>query len=157
MIKNLSPGFLLMFSIFTATGQEDKPLIQLKLLNGVWNTAINGKTIYESWKTVNPKLMTGMSYSIRGADTIVFEQTKIVDENNQVAYLARARNQNQGREVSFKLISSANKTFIFENPEHDFPQRVIYQLVSADSLHAWIEGKYQGKGSREDYYYRRMK
>jgi hypothetical protein len=29
----------------------------------------------------------------------------------------------------------------FANPEHDFPQRILYRRVGADSLIARIEGK----------------
>ncbi|MGH8854313.1 MAG: hypothetical protein ACREWI_08545 [Telluria sp.] len=33
---------------------------------------------------------------------------------------------------------------MFENPAHDFPQRIIYRRVGDTGLHARIEGK--GKG-----------
>ena len=157
MLRKTPAGFLLMISILNALGQENKPFSQLQELNGVWIAVVQGKTIYESWKTDKPNKMSGMSYSIHGADTLVFEQTKIVIQNDRIAYLATVKNQNQGREVSFKLVSSENKTFVFQNAEHDFPQQVIYQFASADSLHAWIAGKYKGKDSREDYYYKRLK
>jgi hypothetical protein len=35
--------------------------------------------------------------------------------------------------------ASANEV-VFENPEHDFPKRIGYRLVSADSLEAWVDG-----------------
>jgi len=142
---------------FIAVGQENKPFNELKQLQGVWKTEVGGKTVYESWKMISDHEMEGMSYKITNADTIIFEQTRIVEQHHKLDYLARVKNQNQGKEVAFKLVSSANKIFIFENPEHDFPQRVVYQLISNDSLHAWIDGKYQGRATKEDYYYSRQK
>ena len=147
---------IFLISSLIATCQENSIIKQLQQLNGLWKTGTAEKTIYESWQTISDMEMDGKSYKIKATDTIIFEQTKIVEKNNEVNYIAKVSNQNGGKEVPFKLISSANQTFIFENPEHDFPQRVIYQLVSKDSLHAWIEGKYKGKDGREDYYYARV-
>src|SRR5882724_7047092 len=135
-----------------AMGQHIELFNQLQQLNGVWKTEVKGKTIFESWKLINDHEMSGMSYRIKNTDTVVFEQTRIVYRDSQLFYIAKVKNQNDGQEVAFKLISSTNKTFIFENPEHDFPQRVAYQFISADSVHAWIDGKYRGKEMKEDYY-----
>jgi hypothetical protein len=35
--------------------------------------------------------------------------------------------------------------FIFENKEHDFPQKIIYHFVSESKLNASIEGEEMGK------------
>jgi hypothetical protein len=48
--------------------------------------------------------------------------------------------------VPFKLISDENKKAVFENPEHDFPQRVIYVLNADGSMTALVEGKMRGQG-----------
>jgi hypothetical protein len=44
---------------------------------------------------------------------------------------------------------------VFENAEHDFPQRVGYERSSADSLKAWIEGSDKGQPRRIEFAYRR--
>ena len=45
---------------------------------------------------------------------------------------------------------------IFENPAHDFPQRVIYRRCGAE-LCARIEGTLQGKARSFEWRYSRMK
>jgi hypothetical protein len=55
------------------------------------------------------------------------------------------------------MISSDSNNFIFENKEHDFPQRIIYHIVNKDSVHAWIEGTHDGKAGREDYFFARVR
>ena len=135
---------------------QSKVKIQaLQALQGTWKTGKDANTLYESWIMKNDHELSGKSYKIRGADTVVFEETRIVEDAGQLSYLAKVRNQNQGKEVPFKLISSANNKFVFENLEHDFPQRVIYQFTAKDSLHAWIEEKVDGVEKREDFYYGR--
>lgn len=144
---------------FSAVNQQQNEDIfdQLRQLKGTWKTMVNGKTIFETWNLQSEIEMSGMSYKLNNSDTVIFERTRIVRHNKQISYIAKVANQNQGKEVVFKLVSSFNKTFIFENPEHDFPQRVAYQFTSSDSVHAWIDGKYEGKENREDYYYWRVK
>ena len=44
---------------------------------------------------------------------------------------------------------------VFENPQHDFPKRIIYRKGEADSLTASVDG---GEGTKGiSYAYRRMK
>ena len=44
----------------------------------------------------------------------------------------------------------------FENPTHDFPQRIIY-FKKGDKLCARIEGKMQGKEAAEEWCWSRVK
>jgi len=157
MIRKIVFILLLHFVAISAAVCQPEVLNQLAPLKGTWKADIKGKIIYETWRTGVGDELSGMSYKLNGKDTIVFEQTRIVNQNRKLSYIAKVTNQNEGKEVAFKLVSSSNNTFVFENPEHDFPQRVAYQFVSADSLHAWIDGKYKGKMAREDYYYQRLK
>jgi hypothetical protein len=66
-------------------------------------------------------------------------------------------NQNNQQPVYFKLISKEDGRYIFENKEHDFPQRVIYHLVSNDAVHARIEGVRNGQERGSDFKYSRVK
>jgi hypothetical protein len=45
----------------------------------------------------------------------------------------------------------------FENPEHDFPQRIIYRLETGDALYARVEGTENGKFNKEEFYLKRNK
>jgi len=42
--------------------------------------------------------------------------------------------------VGFRLVSLTDDATVFENPTHDFPQRLIYRRVSDDAMTASIEG-----------------
>lgn len=99
--------------------------------------------------------MTGKSYKLRGADTVLLEQVLLEADKDGIYYRPLVTNQNQGR-VSFKLLSGQEKKFVFENKEHDYPQRVVYQFITKDSLHAWIEGTENGVEKRADYYFRKQ-
>jgi hypothetical protein len=51
----------------------------------------------------------------------------------------------------------ANGKAVFENPQHDFPQRIIYRLEKDGSLAAAIEGMSKGKLKRIDFPMKRAK
>ena len=47
--------------------------------------------------------------------------------------------------------SLSDREVIFENPDHDFPQRVIYRLISDEDLLGRIEGMIDGKERAVDF------
>jgi hypothetical protein len=56
----------------------------------------------------------------------------------------------------FRARDIGDQRVVFENPEHDFPQRVGYERKGADALAAWIEGTMNGRARRVDFAYRRV-
>jgi hypothetical protein len=55
--------------------------------------------------------------------------------------------------AEFIAASVSDTMVVFENPQHDFPQRVIYRKRGADSLIARIEGTMNGKSRGVDFPY----
>jgi hypothetical protein len=45
---------------------------------------------------------------------------------------------------------------VFENPDHDFPQRILYWLEDADVLRARIEGTEDGENRGVEWTFRRQ-
>ena len=43
--------------------------------------------------------------------------------------------------VPFKLIRAEEGSFVFEHPEHDFPQRIICQRQGEDKQHVRVEAE----------------
>ena len=114
------------------------------------------RTIYESWQVVSDKEMSSRSYMLRGSDTVILEKVSLVQNNDGIFYIPEVADQNQGKPVSFRLVNADKMKFTFENKEHDFPQRIIYHIVTKDSIHAWIEGTKNGKEMKSDYYFKKL-
>lgn len=156
MKQNNLPLALVLF-LMTTVIQQESPFKQLYTLAGTWKMEVGGKSLYENWQITDTGEMIGKSYRVSATDTFLLEDVHVRSKQNAIYYIPVVTGQNGGQAVPFKLIASANQQFTFENPLHDFPQRVIYHLVNNDSLHAWIEGKQYGKEKRSDFYYRRVK
>lgn len=106
---------------------------------------------FENWHKVDDKNYDGISYILSKKDTVFFESIKLLISDTGTYYSVRVRNQNNGNAINFKLISSKNNNYIFENKKHDFPQRIGYNQVNSDTLHAWIEGFSKGKNKKEKF------
>ena len=147
---------IISLSLLSPYSYQQDAYAQLQRLNGTWMMQTPKGPHYESWAKTAENEMQGGSYKINGKDTVHFEIVKLSKQTDGVFYVPVVK-ENNDNPVAFKMISSANNNFIFENKEHDFPQRIIYHLVTKDSVHAWIEGAKDGKQSRADYYFKRIR
>ena len=115
-------------------------------LEGTWK--LKGKNTYEVWKTgSDQKTMEGISYRIHGTDTVVTERIKIKGEKNTFYYVPDVAGDQP--EIYFKITTFNNTAFTAENPQHDFPKVIRYELISPAEMKAQTEGG--GKVIRFDF------
>ena len=129
---------------------------RLLVLEGTWKMETRRGPLFEQWQKFDENTLRGMSYRISGNDTLLLERLELLSRPGGIFYIPAVINQNDGKPVSYKLVSSEGSRFVFENKEHDFPQRIIYSLVTSDSIVARIEGISNGKEASSDFYYRRV-
>ena len=147
---------IFLLSSFAETKQQRSFQQLHALTGGTWVMKTKKGFICERWKKVDGHTLRNESFKVAGSDTTILEQVDLVEKENGINYVSTVKDQNGSNPVPFKLIGSKDGQFIFANPEHDFPQRIIYHFVSQDSLHAWIDGKYNGIETRSDFYYKRV-
>ena len=132
-------------------GQEGKQDIDsLSWLSGCWELSDKGKNrfVSEQWMRPAGKMMLGMSRTVLNGKTRGFEFLRIVEDDNGIFYISKPSENKE--ETSFKLVKTGAKEAVFENPAHDFPQRIIYRLDKT-KLFARIEGTNKGKFMGVDF------
>jgi hypothetical protein len=108
------------FSVSAAPALADEP--EFSWLAGHWRSESDGRVSEEVWMMPEGGLMTGMGRTIRDGRAVSFEFLYIAT-GADAAYYA----QPGGRPpVRFGLVSQDGDSAVFENPEHDFPQRIEY-------------------------------
>jgi hypothetical protein len=128
---------------------------QLAWVSGCWQrVARNGQTIDEQWMAPRTEMMLGMSRTVRGDSLIEYEQLRIFERGGRAVYYAAPVRQTP---TEFVAASVSDTLVVFENPQHDFPQRVIYRKRGADSLIARIEGTVNGTARGIDFPYSRAR
>lgn len=126
-------------------------LKQFDWLLGDWQNITAEFEFYESWEKDSDNLFKGESFMTIAGDTVFSEFVDLELDKGEIFYRVSVSDQNDGTAVSFKLVSSDNQKFVFTNPEHDYPQTIVYRYVAPDSLYAHIEGNLDGKYRREDF------
>ena len=111
--------------------------------------------IEEQWMAPAGGTMIGMSRTVKDGKTNGWEYMRIEAGDSGIFFVSKPKENKE--ETSFKLKTSAANELVFENPDHDFPQRVIYRANGSDTLNARIEGTQKGKSSGVDFPYKRVK
>jgi hypothetical protein len=123
---------------------------------GTWENKTSQGSIFETWVQHASLELRGKSYKIKGQDTLVFETIKLIEQNDSLYYEPTVKNQNQGKAVRFKMQSMDEYQVVFENPTHDFPQKISYTFMGQDSLLAEISGQMQGVERRRKFPMRKI-
>lgn len=156
MFQRASRCLLLAIILGTSTHAGQKSGVdQLAWISGCWASDDGKERIEEQWMKPAGQSMMGMSRTVAGGKTVFTEYLQIREKDGQLAYIAAIGIG--AKSVVFKQIKSTDGEVVFENPEHDFPQRIIYRREAADKLFARIEGKEKGVEKGMDFRYTRAK
>lgn len=129
--------------------QPEKPryelLRQASWLLGSWQHQMSEGTITEEWKSMNDSVFSARSFFVSGTDTSAGETITLEQRGKELYYIPVVKNQNEGKPITFRLSSGAGDELTFENPEHDFPQKIVYKKLREDSMLTEVSGNMQGK------------
>ena len=118
----------------------------IKKLAGNWTTwSGQGKTYFiETWTKTSTNEFTGEGLVLdsTGRDTLFREALKLSKKDNQIYYTANVAH-NSGP-VEFRLTKKTDHKLVFENPEHDFPSKIVYEFLSENHLIAVVSGERDG-------------
>jgi hypothetical protein len=122
-------------------------------MQGCWQQKSGDRLIEENWTTPLAGAMLGTGRTVRGGKLVDHEFIVLVERDGRLAYEAYPSAQLPTTFVSREINAGS---IVFEDPAHDFPQRVGYRRVAADRMLAWIEGTVAGKTRRQEFSYRRV-
>ena len=109
---------------------------ELAWMAGCWQRTAGIAVVEEQWLDPRGGMMLGMSRTTREGKASQYEFMRIEQRGDSVIFYALPSNQ---APASFPARSLTRAEVTFENPAHDFPQRIIYRN-GGDSLLASIEG-----------------
>lgn len=145
---------LLFYLPIIAIGQKSNELQSLNWLIGQWKGKIGGADISETWTKLNDQTMQGLGITIVRGDTVVKENLQLHIMGNHLGYIA---SPNNAPPVFFTLIEMNPGKWVFENKEHDFPQRIIYERKGENEFQAKIEGvNSKGEKAGQEFSFKRV-
>ena len=134
----------------TPTTETATKFKKLEWLLGTWNrtNAKPGKSAHERWEKTNVFELRGIGVSMQGKDTTFVEKITILIKDNNIYYVADVPENK--KPVYFKLVEISNSGFVCENPEHDFPKKISYQLNGVE-----LKAQISGDGKAIDYLFKK--
>ncbi len=136
---------------------DGRRLEQASWLLGEWRNSTPRGVLYEAWRVKDDSTYTGRSCFVVGKDTVSAEVVDLEMRGGKLLYIPTVRDQNNGQPITFTETTVTEKEMIFENPEHDFPQRITYTQINQDSLLAVVSGMQGGKEKSIQFPMRRVK
>ena len=121
-------------------------IADLAWIAGDWQTDPSGRAVSEEhWTRPAGGSMMGVSRTLVGDRTVSFEFLRIEVRGESIFYVASPKGRCPA--TDFKLTRVSGQEAVFENPEHDFPKRIIYRKNSEGGLSAIVDG---GEGTKSE-------
>ncbi len=130
------------------TCQKSNHIHQTEWILGTWEQKTSRGIVFETWEKISDRELRAKSYLLNDSDTVLMETVSLLQKEDNLFYIPTVPNQNKGQAVFFALTSIDQSVMVFENPDHDFPQKIMYRKAGQDSLVAEISGIREGKESR---------
>lgn len=138
----------LLFAVLVTWGllpAQDAPIQRAAWLSGCWELRARDRVTVEMWMPPAGGTMLGASRTTIAGNVREFEFLRLRTDGTTLVYVALPSGQ---KETEFRGAHASDTLLVFENPAHDFPQRVMYRRRGADSVVARIEGSGRDGGSR---------
>jgi hypothetical protein len=141
----------LMFVSVSSAGAQTASIRDLAWLQGCWELRDGDRVVEERWTAPRAGSMLGMGRTTRGEKLVEHEFILLTERDGRLAYQAHPSGQPGATFLSRPM---SGREVVFENPAHDFPQRVGYRSTGPGQLLAWVEGISGGKTRRIEFTYR---
>jgi hypothetical protein len=110
-------------------------------------------TIEETWRKLGDRTFEAEGVTLSKTDRTVLAREALIlaEMGGEIFYIAKP--SLNPYPVAFRLVRLEAKTAQFENPQHDFPQKITYSRNEDGSMDARVEGSSDGKPKRISFHF----
>jgi hypothetical protein len=135
----------------SAVGAQTTSIKDVAWLQGCWEMRDGDRIVEERWTGPRAGSMLGVGRTTRGETLVEHEFVVLIERDGRLAYEAHPSGQ---ATATFMSKPISGREVVFEDPAHDFPQRVGYRSTGPGQLLAWVEGTSNGRLRRIEFTYR---
>jgi len=128
--------------------QEGAPSERIGWLSGCWSRTTAISVVEEQWMAPRGGTLLGMSRTTTNGAVREYEHLRIFTKGDTLVYAASPSGQAY---TEFRSKTIDAREIVFENLNHDYPQRIGYKSISRDSPLAYIEGPNGGTTRRINF------
>jgi hypothetical protein len=120
----------------------------LAWMGGAWLGTRGRSSIEERWTPPLGGAMLGVSRTVSRESMVAFEFLRVVERDGGLVYIAQPGGT---APTEFVLTEVGAARAVFENPRHDSPQRIVYELSAEGVLVASIGFSKGGRPQRFEF------
>ncbi len=136
---------LVLLALFATCGvaaAAEPEITRLAWLAGCWASDGGEAGSGEQWTALAGETMLGMGRTVRRGKTVNSEFMELRHlPDGRLAFIAHPSGQPT---AAFPVLTLTDTSVVFENLQHDFPQRVAYVRAGDSKVRARIEGMRKG-------------
>lgn len=116
-------------------------------------------TYYENWDMNDSLNYSGLGYYMDtlNIDTLFRQRMNLIKSSKGTTMFFNVKNQNDNKDVEFKLTKEENRIFTFENPFRDYPSVVTYKFLNDTSINVVMFGFKNNEEKKEDFIITKIK
>ncbi len=126
-------------------------LASLSWMNGCWVSETETSRSDHWWMPGHGGTMIGIQRDVANDTTQFVEFVQINERDGRIVYDVSPSGQTR---TEFALIEQGAQRVVFEKPDHDYPQRIMYES-EGDVLTARIEGNVDGEFRSSEWRWQR--
>ncbi len=123
-------------------------IADMEWLTGPWVGTRGSASIEERWSPPLGGAMLGVARTVSRGSMVAFEYLRIVERDGGLVYVAQPGGNPP---TEFVLTELGTTRAVFENPRHDSPQRIVYELSAEGVLSASIGFAKGGRPQRFEF------
>jgi hypothetical protein len=154
--RSFHPVIVLVFSFAAiaagaATGVPTG-VAALAFLTGHWRgTLPDGRVAEEVCTTPEGGVLLSAGREFADGKCVFFDLVVFAEKDGTVVLTPHPFGRRSEHAFPLVALDAAARRAVFENLEHDFPKRFVYELVAADRLRITLTGEMKGQAATEVY------
>ena len=106
---------------------------------GAWEQKSASMTVQELWNySEDSTSLIGKGTTFKNGEIISQEEIQISLVKDVLTYSVRVKNHNNNEAILFTATVVTENSITFENPIHDFPQKIFYKLIDEKQIEAIV-------------------
>lgn len=149
MKVKLIAGFVAVVVMLAGCTSAEEKMDQLKWMSGTWEGIDENELVFvEVWQKGSGNWYDGKGATLTPDGDTLFKEVLKIELVEGVPYYVATVPENPGP-VLFKMVEADETHCVFENTDHDFPQRIEYTLETKSTMLVKLEGVENGKPKTE--------
>ncbi len=122
----------------------DAKIVDLDWLAGAWVGKRGVSSLEERWSPPLGGAMLGVARTVKSGKMSAFEFLRVIERDGGLVYIAQP---NGAPPTEFVCTKITETRAVFDNPRHDYPSRIVYELSAEGGLSTTI-GQIKGGSPR---------